>query len=69
MGMEAKMVQWLYNFWLEEGGQDLIEYALVIFFIAVACLAFAYSGTPYVNGLWSKENSDLVSANSAASGG
>jgi Flp pilus assembly pilin Flp len=62
------MAQWVHSFWLEEQGQDLVEYSLVITFILIACVAFVYSGTPVVNGLWIKENSDLVAANSVATG-
>jgi Flp pilus assembly pilin Flp len=69
MGQEAEMAQWLSNFWLEEGGQDLIEYAVILFFIAIACLAFAYNGAASVHGIWNRESNDLVSANSTAGGG
>jgi Flp pilus assembly pilin Flp len=68
MGEEAKMARWLYYFWLDQAGQDLVEYAVILMFIAVACLAFVYSGMGSVNGLWIKENTDLVSANRAAGG-
>jgi Flp pilus assembly pilin Flp len=60
------MAQRLPIFWLEEEGQDLIEYALLLAFIAVTCLTFIFSGTTYVNGIWSKGSTTLVSANSAA---
>ena len=56
------------NFWREEEGQDLVEYAVILTFIAVACLAFVYSGSPLVKAIWTKEKSDLVSANSTAGG-
>jgi Flp pilus assembly pilin Flp len=62
------VAQWLYNFGLEEAGQDMTEYALLLTFIALACIALAFSGTSVVNGIWIKENSDLVSANSVATG-
>ena len=38
MDQEVEMALWLHNFWLEEEGQDLIEYSLLITFIAIACL-------------------------------
>ena len=63
------MAHWLYAFWLEEKGQDLVEYAVILMFIAVACLAFVFSGTTIVNGIWTREKTDLVSANSTATGG
>jgi Flp pilus assembly pilin Flp len=68
MDWGTKMARRLRSFWLEEEGQDLIEYAVIIFFIAVACLAFVYNGSASVQGIWSKEKTDLVSANSTAMG-
>jgi len=62
------MAQRLRDFLLEEEGQDLVEYAVILTFIAVTFLAFIYSGTPYVNGIWIKENTSLVSANTTAAG-
>ncbi len=62
------MAQQLRDFWLEEEGQDLVEYAVILTFIALSCLAFVFSGAVYVNGIWIKGGSDLVSANSTAGG-
>ena len=62
------MVQQLYNLWLEEDGQDLIEYSMLLSFIVLLCLAFAFAGTASVHGIWSQSNALLVSANSAGSG-
>lgn len=61
------MAQWLNNFWDEEEGQDLIEYSLLITFIAIACLALIGAGRPVVNSIWQEGNSDLAAANTAAS--
>jgi Flp pilus assembly pilin Flp len=61
------MPQRLHDFWLDQEGQDLVEYAVILMFIAVASLAFVYSGTASVNGLWIKEKSDLASGNTTAS--
>jgi len=63
------MAQRLRNFWLEAEGQDLTEYALLLTFIALMCLAFVYSGAASVHGIWTRESNDLVSANSIAGGG
>ena len=62
------MAQRLRDFLLEEEGQDLVEYAIILFFIAIACLAFAYNGAASVHGIWTTESNNLVSANSIASG-
>ena len=63
------MAGWLRNFWLVEEGQDLVEYAVILMFITVAVLAFAFNGSTSVHGIWTKEKTDLVSANSTAGGG
>jgi Flp pilus assembly pilin Flp len=62
------MAQWLHNFWLEEEGQDLIEYSLLLTFIALMCLAFVFSGNTAVNGIFVQANCQLVSAETAATG-
>jgi len=58
---------WLQTFWREEEGQDLIEYSLLITFIAIACAALIGSGRPMVNGIWGTANSELAVANTSAS--
>ena len=63
------MALYLYNLWLEEDGQDLIEYSLLITFIAIACAALIGSSRPAVNQIWTSANSSLVNANSQAAGG
>jgi Flp pilus assembly pilin Flp len=62
------MVRWLHNFWLDEQGQDLTEYSMLIAFIVVLCLAFAFTGTSSVSGIWTQTNSRLVAANSVTGG-
>jgi Flp pilus assembly pilin Flp len=59
----------LLHFWRDESGQDLIEYSLLITFIAIACLALIGAGRPSVNAIWIGTNSQLSAAGSAASGG
>lgn len=61
------LVSWLKIFCREEQGQDLIEYSLLIMFIAVACAALIGSGRPMVNGIWGTANSELTAANTTAS--
>ena len=63
------MAHWLCRLWSEEEGQDLIEYSLLITFIAIATLwAFTY-GQPSVNGIWSTTNSHISAAATVAGGG
>jgi Flp pilus assembly pilin Flp len=69
MDQEAEMARWLDDFRLEEEGQDLVEYALIITFIAIAFLAFTYNGAASVHGIWTKDNANLVWANTTATGG
>jgi Flp pilus assembly pilin Flp len=58
----------LYNLWREEDGQDLIEYSLLITFIAIACAALVGSGRPAVNTIWQAGNNHLQQASNAAAG-
>jgi len=60
------MAAYLYNFWQEEDGQDLIEYSLLITFIAIACAAIIGAGRPAVNNIWQGTNNQLGQANSVA---
>lgn len=62
------MQQFLYSFWREEDGQDLIEYSLLITFIAIACAALLGSGRPMVNSIWQVSNNNLQLANVASGG-
>jgi Flp pilus assembly pilin Flp len=55
------------NLLRDENGQDLIEYTLLLAFIALAAAAtFIGSGTS-VSSIWNIANSRLVQANSTAS--
>jgi Flp pilus assembly pilin Flp len=62
------MAAFFSNFWREECGQDLIEYSLLITFIAIACLALLGSGRPAVNSIWQAGNNQLTQANGQAGG-
>jgi Flp pilus assembly pilin Flp len=61
------MAAYLNNFWQDEQGQDLIEYSLLITFIAIACAAMLGAGRPAVNSIWQNSNNQLVQATTAAS--
>jgi Flp pilus assembly pilin Flp len=63
------MLQSLRNFYRDETGQDLIEYSLLITFIAIACAALVGSGRPVVNSIWTNGNSKLTDAADVARGG
>ena len=62
------MAAFLYNFWQEEQGQDLIEYSLLITFIAIACAAVLGAGRPAVNSIWMGTNNQLAQANKVSGG-
>ena len=50
------------NLWQEESGQDLIEYTLLMAFIALASAAIFIGAGGSVNSIWSGTNSTLASA-------
>ena len=60
------MAALLHNFLREEDGQDLIEYSLLITFIAIACAAILGAGRPAVNSIWQSGNNQLAQANGVA---
>ena len=54
------------NFIKDEQGQDLVEYTLLLAFVALAIGAlYTAMGTSVLN-IWTKANADLTSANAAA---
>lgn len=48
--------------WRDEQGQDLIEYTLMLAFVALASAALFSSAGTSINQIWSKTNSQLSSA-------
>ena len=58
----------LRNLWNEDQGQDLIEYTLLLAFVALASAALFIGAGGQVSGIWGKANSQLVAANAAAAG-
>ena len=57
----------LKNFFIEEEGQDLIEYTLLMAFVALASAALFIGAGGSVKGIWSTTNAQLTAANSTAS--
>jgi Flp pilus assembly pilin Flp len=62
-----KYQQMLRLFWRNEEGQDLVEYALLLAFIALAAVALLSGVRGTTRGLWSTINSTLASASTTAS--
>jgi Flp pilus assembly pilin Flp len=56
----------LRNFWNDEQGQDLIEYTLLMAFVAVASAALFLGAGTSISGIWSGTSSSLVAASSTA---
>jgi Flp pilus assembly pilin Flp len=50
----------------EEQGQDLIEYTLLMAFVALASAALFIGAGGSIQGIWSQTNSQLVAANAAS---
>ncbi|HUI53344.1 MAG TPA: hypothetical protein VLY04_00140 [Bryobacteraceae bacterium] len=63
------MAQLLYQFWKDDQGQDLIEYSLLITFIAIACAAIVGAGRPATNAIWQSSNNTITNAATFANGG
>ena len=55
------------NFLKDEQGQDLIEYTLLMAFVALASAALFIGAGGSIKGIWSVTNSQLAAANSQAS--
>ena len=68
MSEEALMAQRLCSFWNEQDGQDIIEYSLLICFIAIAVMFVMGTTKPAVNAIWQSSNSDLAQGLATASG-
>jgi Flp pilus assembly pilin Flp len=49
-------------FWQEEDGQDLVEYSLLLAFIALAAVALMSSAGASVNKIWTGINSQMTNA-------
>ena len=57
----------LRNFWNDEQGQDLIEYTLLMAFVALASAALFLGAGGSIKGIWNVTNSQLAAANTSAS--
>jgi len=57
----------LQNFWKDEQGQDLIEYTLLMAFVALASAALFLGAGGSIKGIWVTTNNQLAQANTMAS--
>lgn len=60
------MKNFILRFWREESGQDLIEYTLLLAFIALASAAIFSSAGGSVSSIWNSAGTNLSSAATAA---
>jgi Flp pilus assembly pilin Flp len=56
----------LKSFWKEEEGQDLIEYTLLMAFVALASATLFMGAGSSVKSIWTKANTQLSQANSTS---
>ena len=61
------MTMILRNLWNDDQGQDLIEYTLLMAFVALASAALFISSGSSISKIWSTTNSSLSVAASTAS--
>ncbi|MGA8026810.1 MAG: Flp family type IVb pilin [Bryobacteraceae bacterium] len=54
-------------FWQEEDGQDLVEYSLLLAFIALAAVALLSQASSSINTIWKNISTNLANAATAAS--
>jgi Flp pilus assembly pilin Flp len=55
------------SFVADEQGQDLIEYTLLMAFVALASAALFIGAGSSINGIWGSSNTNLAAANTSAS--
>jgi Flp pilus assembly pilin Flp len=60
------MRQLLKGLLVDEQGQDLVEYTLLLAFVALASAALFISAGGSITGIWTQTNAIIVNANSAA---
>ena len=60
------MKAFVQRFWQEESGQDLIEYTLLMAFVALASAALFIGAGGSISGIWSTASTQLAAANPAS---
>ncbi len=61
------MISLLRTFWNDDAGQDLIEYTLLMAFVALASAALFIGAGGSISGIWTTTNTQLSAANTSAS--
>jgi Flp pilus assembly pilin Flp len=57
------MADWVFQFWREEDGQDLVEYTLLMAFVMFTIIGLASGFGSSVAGITSTSNSQITYAN------
>ena len=60
------MSTYVNQFLQDEQGQDLVEYSLLLAFIALAGITILGTVQSNIKGIWTKVNSSMAAANKAA---
>jgi Flp pilus assembly pilin Flp len=63
----VKMKLFMNGLLKDDNGQDLIEYTLLMAFVALASAALFIGAGGSIKGIWSSSNSQLDAANTSAS--
>jgi Flp pilus assembly pilin Flp len=59
----------LREFWTDETGQDLIEYTLILAFVALAAVGVFSTASDSITGIWDKTQTKLTNADGAIPAG
>lgn len=60
------MLSFVKTFWNDQQGQDLIEYTLLMAFVALASAALFLGAGGSIQGIWKTSNTQLSTANTTA---
>jgi Flp pilus assembly pilin Flp len=60
------MLSFMKNFWTDEHGQDLIEYTLLMAFVALASAALFLGAGGSIKSIWTTSNTQLNTAATTA---
>ena len=63
------MISFIKAFCKDEGGQDLVEYSLLLAFLALATIGLLTNARTSLNGLWGTVSTSLNTANTTAKTG
>jgi Flp pilus assembly pilin Flp len=64
---KKKMRSFVQKFWKDESGQDLIEYTLLMAFVALASASIFVSAGTSISTIWGSTSTQLSNAATAAS--